>query len=117
MSELVSKAIPLAATAAGYYFGGPTGALIGGTIGSGVSSVVAAQQQNRLAANAAAMQQSAITAQTAVQNRQQIANANNAATTDLQTADILRATAAGRRSRGGLAFSGPTTALKTTLGG
>lgn len=117
MTDLVSKALPLAATAAGYYFGGPTGALIASGVSQGVSAVIQSRQQAKIASQAQQQQAAAQATQTAVQNRQQNASANAAATTDLQTADMTRAIAAGRRNRGGLAFTAPTAQLKTTLGG
>ncbi len=71
-----------------------------------------AQQQSADRRQAAIAKQ-----QEAVQNRERLATQRRAEELDLSSANQLRATAAGRRGRGGLAYAGPAAGLKSTLGG
>ncbi|MBL8713233.1 MAG: hypothetical protein JNM12_10055 [Alphaproteobacteria bacterium] len=80
-------------------------------------SVISGMFAKSAAGKAREAQLKAQRAEEAVQNRQTIAAQNEAERLDATSASQMRALAAGRRGRGGLSFVGPTTGLKTSLGG
>lgn len=86
---------------------------------SGISGMITgkpAKDAKKAAERARQQQQSALDAQEAVQNRQRQVEDDRELDLAKQASAQRRAINA-RRSRGGLAFSGPVTALKNTLGG
>ena len=88
--------------------------------GAGASvyqAVKGAPSGNAAAAAARRTQLEAQTTQEALQRRQALDAQTRATELDKQSADLLRTQAAARRGRGGLEFTSPVGALKTTMGG
>ncbi len=87
------------------------------TAASTINSIV--QSRRQAAAGSEAAQQAAQQAKTqqAIQNRTTIATEQQSATLDGQSAQMQAITAANRRNRGGMQYTGFNPGLKTTFGG
>lgn len=85
--------------------------------GTGIAAHSALKGAPKPDVAAARRQQEAQTAQEALQRRQALDAQTRATELDKQSADLLRTQAAARRGRGGLEFTSPVGALKTTMGG